>query len=170
MLAFGRRVRAQVLEAAPKYTPLTRPIRVPLDAVTLMWQPVPFTAEAKAPATATTPGRRVLISGVLFRRSDGGAGAPGPIEELSALCITCPHEQCKVDLITDPVRLARIAGGPATRPLFECGCHSSVFDALQDGARISGETSRGLYRFRVAGINNGVVEIGEVEEAALFEV
>jgi Rieske Fe-S protein len=60
--------------------------------------------------------------------------------------------------------------GTATHPLFECGCHSSVFDAAADGARISGETPRGLYRFRISRIDHGLVEITDVEDVALFEV
>lgn len=161
LVGFGRRVWAQLIEAAPKYVPLTHPVRIPLDAVKVPWQPVTFTAEAMAPATATTARRRVLISGVLFRRSP---------EQLSALCLTCPHEQCKVDLVTDPPQLAKMTGRATMHPLFECGCHFSIFDALQDGAKISGETPRGLYRFRVTGVKNGVVEINEIEEAALFAV
>lgn len=156
-----RRAWAQFVEALPRYFPLTLPVRIPLDAVRIPWEPVAFTAEAMAPATATTPSRRVLISGVLFRRSE---------DQLSALCLTCPHEQCKVGLVTDPARLAAMTGGTATHPLFECGCHSSVFDAADEGARISGETPRGLYRFRVARVNKGTVDITEIEEVALFEV
>ena len=159
----GRRVWAQIADGAPRYFPLTRPIRIPLDAVKTPWEPVSFTAEAMAPATAAS--RRVLISGVLFRK-----GAPPEPGELSVLCLTCPHEQCKVDLVSDPVRLAALIGGTATHPLFECGCHASVFDAAREGERIAGETPRGLYRFRVAGVSEGIVEIGEIEEAALFEV
>ena len=170
LLGLGRRAWAQLADASLRYAALSRPVRIPLEAVTIPWQPVTFTAEAMAPATASTASRRVLISGVLFRRGVRGAGAPGSIEELSALCLTCPHEQCKVDFVTDADYLARITGGTATHPLFECGCHSSVFDAQEDGARVSGETPRGLYRFRIAGIGGGVVEINEVEETALFEV
>jgi len=152
---------AQVAHVPPPYARLSRPVRIPLDAVMTSWHPVTFTAEAMAPATATAASRRVLISGVLFRRSP---------DDLSALCLTCPHEQCQVDLITDSIRLAAMTGGAATHPLFECGCHSSVFDAGQDGARVSGETPRGLYRFRITGVSDGVVEINEVEEVALREV
>jgi Rieske Fe-S protein len=169
LVGFGRRVWAQLIGAAPKYFPLTRPVRIPLQAVKAPWEPVLFTAEAMAPATATFASRRVLISGVLFRRSAPEV-AGSRSEQLSALCLTCPHEQCKVDLVTDPVQLARMTGGTATHPLFECACHLSVFDALQDGARVSGESPRGLYRFRITGVNDGVVEINEVEEVALFEV
>jgi Rieske Fe-S protein len=89
---------------------------------------------------------------------------------LSALCVTCPHEQCQVDLVTDQAQLARMVRGAVTHPLFECGCHQSVFDAAADGEKISGETPRGLYRFRIAGLAESHVEITEVEEVALFEV
>jgi Rieske Fe-S protein len=164
LIGFGRRAWAQLAEPALRYASLSRPVRIPLDAVSTPWQPAPFTAEAMAPATAKTATRRVLISGVVFRRT-----ASGP-EQLSALCLTCPHEQCKVDFITDPARLANMTGGTVTHPLFECGCHASVFDALEDGAKVSGETPRGLYRFRITGVSEGVIEIGEIEEIALFEV
>lgn len=161
LVGFGRRAWAQFIEPAARYFPLTHPVRIPLAEVKIPWQPVTFTAEAMAPATATTASRRVLISGVLFRKE---------MSDLSALCLTCPHEQCKVDLVTDPAQLARMIGGPATHPLFECACHLSVFDALQDGAKISGETPRGLYRFRVTGVKDGLVEINEIEEEALYAV
>jgi Rieske Fe-S protein len=75
-----------------------------------------------------------------------------------------------VDLVTDRARLSRMGDGKGTRPLFECGCHLSLFDADADGARISGETPRGLYRFRIGVINQDVVEIDAVEEVALVEV
>ena len=91
--------------------------------------------------------------------------------------MTCPHEQCQVDLVTDQERLARMTprprsgqAGETTHPLFECGCHASVFDAADEGARVSGETPRGLYRFRIAGVRDGIVEIPEIEEVALSEV
>jgi Rieske Fe-S protein len=75
-----------------------------------------------------------------------------------------------VDLVTDEAHLSRLSAGTAVHPLFECGCHLSIFDAAADGARISGEAPRGLYRFRIAGIDQSSVEIAEVEEVALFEV
>jgi Rieske Fe-S protein len=162
LVGFGRRVWAQLAESSLRYAPLSRPIRIPLESVSTPWQLAPFTAEAMAPATAKTASRRVLISGVVYRR-------PTAADPLTALCLTCPHEQCKVDLITDPDRLAKMIGGTPTHPLFECGCHSSVFDA-QDGARVSGETPRGLYRFRITNVTDSAVEIGEIEEIALFEV
>ena len=156
LLGFGRRAWAQLANPVSpgRYVPLTRPVTIPVSAVSTPWQPVPFVAEGAAGS------RRVLISGVLFRNHT----------QLSALCVTCPHEQCQVDLVTDAERLARMADRKTTDPLFECGCHFSVFDAAQDGARISGESPRGLYRFRIEGIRDGMVEINEIEEAALSEV
>ena len=165
LVGYGRRVWAQFSAAVPRYFALTRPIRIPLDDVTVPWKPAMFTAEAMAPATATAAMRRVLISGVLFRKTAGS----GP-DALSALCLTCPHEQCKVDLITDPVRLAQITAGTAAHPLFECGCHFSLFDAAQEGTLISGEAPRGLYRFRIGEVSGGMVEVTEIEEVALSEV
>jgi len=168
LVGIGRRAWAQVAGDPIRYAPLTRPVSIPLEDVTTPWRPVAFTAEGTAPAT---PRRRVLISGVLFRRDSGtAAGTSGSIEHLSALCVTCPHEQCQVDFVTDESQLARIRGGTPAQPLFECGCHASVFDAAADGARIAGETPRGLYRFRIAGVSQGMVEITEIEEVALSEV
>ena len=154
LIGFGRRAwasrlgsrQAQVEPA--QYAPLSNPVRIPIDRVSTPWRPVPFIAEAFAPAPAGGT-RRVLISGVLFRRE----------ADLSALCVTCPHEQCKVDFIAD-----------AARPVFECGCHASVFDAARDGAKIAGETPRGLYRFRIGGLESGTVEITEIEAEALTAV
>jgi Rieske Fe-S protein len=162
MLAgLSRRMWAQTADATIKYAPLTRPVRIPLDVVAEPWHPSPFVAEARAPATPNTPPRRVLVTGVLFRTGVG---------HLSALCLTCPHEQCQVDLVTDSAHLARMTGRLTQEPLFECACHFSVFDAARDGAKVSGETPRGLYRFRVTEIVGGVAEINEIEEVALFEV
>ena len=162
LVGLVRRARAQLANPV-RYAPLTRPVTIPVSAVNAPWQPVPFVAEARVRqdvGAAGVSGRRVLISGILFRNHT----------QLSALCVTCPHEQCQVDLVTDTERLARMLDGKATNPLFECGCHFSVFDAAQDGARLSGESPRGLYRFRIGGIRDGAVEITDVEEAALSEV
>ncbi len=154
LIAFARSAWAQVTSGGTiRYAPLARPVRIPLEAVAVPWNPVPFVAEATMP-------RRVLISGVLYRTSTN----------LSALCVTCPHEQCQVDLVTDQARLRSMAGGPSSQPLFECGCHFSVFDAANEGVRLSGETPRGLYRFRIGSVSESVVEITEVEAVALSEV
>lgn len=171
LLGFGRRAWAQLMTEAPRYSPLSHPVRIPLESVTVPWQPVTFTAEAMAPAAATTASRRVLISGVVFRRSGvRGAGAPGSIDELSALCVTCPHEQCPVELVTDEARLAKMSGGRTLHPMFECGCHFSKFDASEEGAWVSGVAYRGLFRFRVGVVRDGTVEINEIEEEALSVV
>ena len=159
LAGFGRRAWAQLAapQASIRFASLTRPVAIPVNAVTIPWQPVPFVAEG------SHSGRRVLINGVLFRRA-------GAEDALSALCVTCPHEQCQVDLVTDQERLARMSAGPATRPLFECGCHLSVFDAGNEGARISGEAPRGLYQFQIGGVRDGNVEIVGIEDVALAEV
>lgn len=154
LLGFARSAWAQATGGAPiRYAPLSRPVRIPLETVAVPWSPVSFVAEAMAQ-------RRVLVSGVLFRTE----------KDLSALCVTCPHEQCQVDLVTDEARLARMPGSTSSHPLFECGCHLSVFDAADEGARLSGETPRGLYRFRIGSVSEGIVEITEVEAVALSEV
>jgi Rieske Fe-S protein len=162
LLGFGRRAWAR-FTGATNYLPLTRRVRIPLDQVAQAWRPAPF-VEGVSPTTAARPGRRVLLSGVLFRRATGDDRP-----ELSALCLTCPHEQCPVRLVTDPTQLARITGRTGSHPLFEGGCHGSVFDAMDDGARVSGLTPRRLYRFRVGSVRDGIVEITEVEEDALSE-
>ena len=166
LLSFVRHAWAQLADSAPsvRYASLVRPVKIPVDSVSTPWRPVAFVAEATSSIvrrpSSVVGTRRVLISGVLFRKD----------ADLSALCVTCPHEQCQVDLVTDEARLARMVEGKASNPLFECGCHFSVFDAAREGARISGETPRGLYRFRINAIHEGVVEITEIEEAALSEV
>ena len=163
----GRRAWGQLADAGPRYFSLSRPVRIPLADVEQPWHLAPFTAEAAAPPRGRAPARRILIHGVLFRK----AASPGDgAHDLSALCLTCPHEQCRVDLITDPAQLVKMSGRPDSDPLFECGCHFSVFDARNEGARIAGETPRGLFRFRIATIAGGVVEIREIEEDALSVV
>jgi hypothetical protein len=104
LLGFGRRAWAR-FTGVTNCLPLTRPVRIPLDQVAQAWRPAPFVAEGVSPTTAARPGRRVLLSGVLFQRATGD-DHPG----LSALCLTCPHEQCPVRLVTDPTQLARITG------------------------------------------------------------
>ena len=171
LLGFGRRVwacpqrsrGAQLIRPSARYAPLTSPVRIPLEAVKTPWRPVPFRAEAVAPPAGTTPARRVLLSGVLFRRVTSSERPA-----LSALCLTCTHEQCLVDFIAEPTKLPRTDRG-VTRPVFLCACHSSVFDAVDDGAWIAGPAPRGLYRFRVR-VDADAVEIDEVEEEALFAV
>ena len=159
----GRRAWAQIAGAPSGYAPLTRPVRIPLDSVATAWRTVPFTAEATSVATAEAPARRVVLKGVLYRKTmaDGSS-------DLSALCVICPHELCPVDLVTDPERLARM--GDAKSPLFECGCHFSKFDAREDGEWVSGVAYRGLFRFRVSAVASDAAEITHIEEEALSVV
>ena len=166
MLAgFGRRAWAQVATATTRYIPLAKPIRIPLDSVAKPWAPVPFVGEAVQPPGTDTPGRRVLIKGVLYRK-----GSSNDASGLTALSVICPHEQCAIALVTDPERLAKMSGNTSGRPLFECACHFSKFDASEDGAWISGVAYRGMFRFRVGGVSDGTVEINEIEEEALSVV
>jgi Rieske Fe-S protein len=164
MLAGGRRAWAQVAGVPSGYAPLTSPVRIPLDSVATPWRAMPFKAEAMTAAAAGAPARRVVINGVLYRK----ATDDGP-SDLSALCVTCPHELCPVALVTDAERLVKM-GSDAKNPLFECGCHFSKFDAREDGEWVSGVAYRGLFRFRVGPVSNGSVEITHIEEEALSVV
>jgi Rieske Fe-S protein len=163
LLGIGRRAWAQLTTASVRYAPLTAPVRIPLEAVKTPWRPVAFKAEAVAPPAGATPARRVLLSGALFRRVTGD-GRP----ELSALCLTCTHEQCQVDFIAEPTILPR-TDRVMVHPVFLCACHSSVFDAVDDGAWVAGPAPRGLYRFRMR-VDADAVEIEEVEAEALLVV
>jgi Rieske Fe-S protein len=163
LAGFSRRVRAQLSSATARYAPLTAPVRIALEAVETPWRPVPFRAEAVAPPAGAVPARRVLINGVLFRRATGARHG-----QLSALCVTCTHEQCQVDFVAEPTTLPRTERTIA-HPVFLCACHSSIFDAVDEGAWIAGPAPRGLYRFRVR-VDADTVEIHEVEEEALFAV
>jgi Rieske Fe-S protein len=166
MLAgFGRRAWAQVSSAPPRFAPLTKPVRITLDSVAIPWHPAPFVGEAVLPPGSDAPGRRVLIKGVLFRKDSSN-----DVSGLSALSVICPHEQCAVALVTDPERLTKMTGNASARPLFECACHFSKFDASNEGAWISGVAYRGMFRFRIAGVSDGAVEINEIEEEALSVV
>jgi Rieske Fe-S protein len=172
-LAHGLMLIGFSRQPSVRYARLTAPVRIPLEAVKAPWRPVDFKAEAVAPSAAATQAhlrqgyggqaRRVLLSGALFRRAMGD-GPP----ELSALCVTCTHEQCQVDFIAEPAKLPR-TDRVVTHPVFLCACHSSIFDAADEGAWISGPAPRGLYRFR-ARVDGDVVAIDEVEEDALSAV
>ena len=161
----SRRAWAQLTSAPPPFARLTQPVRIPLESVAHPWEPASFVAEAVTPAGSQTPGRRVLIKGVLFRKETADNASA-----LSALSVICPHEQCAVALVTDPERLAKMSGSTTARPLFECACHFSKFDASNEGAWVSGVAYRGLFRFRIGAVNDGTVEITEIEEEALSAV
>jgi len=154
-----------VATAPTRFVPLTTPIRIPLASVDTPWVPVAFVGESVLPDAAGTPGRRVLIKGVLFRKESGNSPSA-----LSALSVVCPHEQCAVALVTDPNRLAKMRGDGSAQPLFECACHFSKFEASEEGAWVSGVAYRGLFRFRVGTVSDGTVEINDIEEEALSVV
>ena len=63
-----------------------------------------------------------------------------------------------------------MSGNTSGRPLFECACHFSKFDASEEGAWVSGVAYRGLFRFRIGAMSDGVAEIDEIEEEALSVV
>jgi Rieske Fe-S protein len=159
LVGLPRRAWTRLSRADPGFQPLTTPVRVPLGQLSADWQPVAFKAEAMQAGDSHAAARRVIISGVVFR---AGGAAP----DLRALCVTCPHEQCEVQLVTDPARLARMAGGASGYPLFECGCHFSVFDASDNGARLAGPAPRGLFRFTAHTVGDQV-EIDAIEREAL---
>jgi Rieske Fe-S protein len=163
LIGLGRRTWAQSAAPPLRWVKLTEPVRIAFAALATPWRPVPFKGEAMAPAAGATPPRRVILSGTLFRRAGGGQRPA-----LSALCVTCTHEQCQVDFVERPGTLPRM-DRPIDHPVFFCACHSSVFDAVDDGAWISGPASRGLYRFQLNVIGEETVEIVAVEEEALAQ-
>lgn len=128
---------------AATYRVLEEPVVLPLKMVSRAWHPVPFTARAKKGGPAGAPARDVLLKGILLREPAG----------LRAYCLICPHELCYLNFV------------PGGKTLV-CPCHDSVFNLLEDGARISGPAPRGAYRFRLR-VRGNRVEIREVEEEAL---
>jgi len=143
---------------------LKKPVVLPLSAVAEPWQSEVFSATCRVPKAKDHSAHDVLLKGVLLRlpateASDGAV-------RVKAFCLMCPHELCYVKLMEtgEPARLPPEA--KRDHPLFMCPCHSSAFDPLADGARISGPAPRGLYRFRVE-VKRDRVEIREVETAAL---
>ena len=111
-------------------------------------------------------GEPVRINGMVTRFADGDDTA----EQFTAVCRVCPHEQCDVDFIGDPADLDPLVVeeiGDLRGAVYLCPCHNSTF-ATADGARLGGPAPRGLYRFRVTGVSETHVEIGEVEEDVLL--
>lgn len=167
MLAgFGRRIWAQGI--ALRYRPLARPVVVPLDDVATPWRAFPFMADGITLASAATPNQPIRISGMVARTGTGN----GP-EKFTAVCLTCPHERCDVDFMSDPNRLPpevkQEIGHAVEHAVYVCPCHNSTFKA-EDGERLSGPAPRGLYRFRVTQVTEAAVEIAEVEEDVLIFV
>ena len=139
------------------FSDLQRPVRVPLDALAEPWRPVEFDARA-----VDATGRDLLLKGAVLRT----ASTRDRASEVKALCLTCPHEICYVNLMDD-TRNVPFDGGPKPdHPLFVCACHFSVFDPVADGARLSGPSERGLFRFQLD-VEDYAIRIAQVEEAIL---
>lgn len=160
-LGFARTSAAQA--AWPlRFRPLARPTVIPLDDLTTMWRARQFTAEGVSLPGAATPNQPVRVSGMIVR-----TGA----DQLSAVCVRCPHELCDVDYISDPGRIPQevidAVGHPLKDPVYICPCHNSTFKT-EDGERLAGPAPRGLYRFRVTNVTPTAIEIAEVEEDVLI--
>jgi Rieske Fe-S protein len=164
----NRRVWAQAAGSL-RYRPLARPVLVPLADVAVPGRARQFVADAVTLATAATPNQPIRVTGMMVRTGS----ADNQPDRFKAVCVRCPHELCDVDFVVDPARLppevtAEI-GRAVTEPVYICPCHNSTFK-MDDGERLAGPAPRGLYRFRVTGVTDAAVEIGEVEEDVLIFV
>lgn len=165
LVAFGRRLWAQVL----RYRPLARPVQAPLTDLSTPGRVRRFTADGVTLSSAATPNRPIRINGLISRI---GEGDDRP-EQFSAVCARCPHEGCEVDFVADPESLPPEVlyeiGHPVNESVYVCPCHNGTF-SVRTGERLAGPAPRGLYRFRVTNVNETTVEIGEVEEDVLIFV
>jgi Rieske Fe-S protein len=162
---FGRRVWAQAV--ARRYRPLARPVLMSLEDLSTPWRARQFVAEGVTLPSAATPNQPIRITGMVVRTA---AGDKQP-DTFVAVCARCPHEGCDVDFVSDPSLLPQDVkdeiGHAVDHSVYICPCHNSTFKA-EDGGRLSGPVPRGLYRFRVTGVNDAAIEIAEVEEDALI--
>jgi Rieske Fe-S protein len=165
ILSLGRRVWVQGFQL--RYQPLARPVAVPLANLATPGRAFPFVAEGVTLASAAIPNQPIRITGMVVRTA---AGDDQP-ERFKAVCVKCPHEGCDVDFVAEPSRLppeiVNEIGHRVTEPVYVCPCHFSTFKA-DAGERLAGPAARGLYRFRVTGVNATFVEIAEVEEDVLL--
>jgi Rieske Fe-S protein len=165
VLALGRRAWAQV--ASFRYSPLARPVLVPLADMAAQWRARRFVAEGVTLESAARPNQPIRVAGMVVRIA---AGDDKP-ERFQAMCLRCPHEGCDVDYVSDPGRLPpeiqAALGRVPDHPMYVCPCHNSAFRP-DDGERVSGPAPRGLYRFRVTSVTDAAIEIGEVEEDVLI--
>ena len=165
LLGLGRRLWAQGFPL--RYQPLARPVAIPLANLATPGRAFPFVADGVTLASAAIPNQPIRITGMVVRT---GAGDDQP-ERFKAVCVKCPHEGCDVDFVAEPGRLppeiVNEIGHAVTEPVYVCPCHNSTFKA-DDGERLAGPAARGLYRFRVTGVNATFVEIAEVEEDVLL--
>ena len=148
-----------------RYRPLTRSVSVPLASLATPGRARRFVAQGVSPPSVATPGERVQINGMVARIDAGDDAA-----RFKAVCVVCPHEQCDVDFVADPDELDPIVAeeiGEIGDPVYLCPCHNSTF-TMAGGERLSGPAPRALYQFRVTGVTQTHVEIGEVEEDVLL--
>jgi Rieske Fe-S protein len=167
LVGLARHVWAQAAEFL-RFSPLVRPVLVPLADLATSARGFPFVADGMTLASAATPNQPLRISGMVVRTATGDNVA----DRFRAVCLKCPHEGCDVNFITDPSSLPEEitnALGKVTEPVYVCPCHNSTFK-MDDGSRLAGPAPRGLYRFRVTGVSATAVEIGEVEEDVLLFV
>ena len=148
--------------AAHDFRELREPVTVALAELAEPWSATRFRAFCPLPDPKPGAPPVRLLRG-LAMRLPAGDGAP----RYEALCLTCPHEICEVDLRHDAaaVRLDDGSAAPA-HPLFVCACHFSVFDPTRAGERLAGPAPRGLYRFR-SRVAAERLEVVAVEAAAL---
>ncbi len=135
---------------------LTRPVAIPLRHVAEPWQPLAFDAWA-----VDASGSDLRLKGMLVRT----ARPPDPADGLTAVCLTCPHEICYVNLVEEPGAAELDVVAP-DHPVFVCPCHFSAFDPRAEGARLGGPTTRGLFRFGFE-VRGEVVRIAQIEEEIL---
>jgi nitrite reductase/ring-hydroxylating ferredoxin subunit len=168
-LGAARRVWAQGAFVL-RYHPLGRPVAVPLNDMLARWRARLFVADAVTLDTAATPNQPIRITGMVVRTGPAGENTP---ERFQAVCLRCPHEGCDIEFVGDPSTLppevVTEIGHPVTEPVYVCPCHNSTFN-VESGERLAGPAPRGLYRFRVTGVSDVAVEIGEVEEDLLLFV
>jgi len=124
-------------------------------------------AQGVSPPTAANPDHPVRVNGMVLR-TEAGDNRP---DRFKAVCAVCPHEQCEVDFVPDPGELDPSVideiAQVVDEPVYLCPCHNSTFTA-DTGERLGGPAPRGLYRFRVTGVSDTSVQIGEVEEDVLL--
>jgi Rieske Fe-S protein len=162
---FGRRVWTQAL--ALRFSPLARPVLVPLEDVTRPWRARQFVADGTTLSSAARPNQPIRVAGAIVRT----AIDDNQPDRFAAVCTRCPHEGCDVDFVPDPnqlpTELKAEIGHVVEHAVYVCPCHNSTFRA-EDGERLAGPASRGLYRFRVTSVTDAAVEIAEVEEDVLL--
>lgn len=105
----------------------------------------PWTSEAFA--VGGLPCLAVRVPEPVAGGTTDGAGAEAI--HLVGFSRVCTHQHCIVDLSTDLELVAFAFNHRSDRPTLTCGCHYSVFDALDAGRAVSGPAVRPLPRVRL---------------------